>query len=157
MKITFLNIGKNNDKEIQKLIERYVSRISHYVKFEQKILPDVRQSKSLSTEKQKEIEGKSILNVIGEGCFVVLLDERGKQYTSRGFAEMIERHLIRGTRDLVFVVGGPYGFSEQVYDRADDMLSLSKMTLTHEMVRLFFTEQVYRAFTIIKGENYHHD
>lgn len=157
MKITFLNIGKNNDKEIQKLIERYVSRISHYVKFEQKILPDVRQSKSLSTEKQKEIEGKSILNVIGEGCFVVLLDERGKQYTSRGFAEMIERHLIRGTRDLVFVVGGPYGFSEQVYDRADDMLSLSKMTLTHEMVRLFFTEQVYRACTIIKGENYHHD
>ena len=157
MKITFLNIGKNNDKEIQKLIERYVSRISHYVKFEQKILPDVRQSKSLSTEKQKEIEGKSILNVIGEGCFVVLLDERGKQYTSRGFAEMIERHLIRGTRELVFVVGGPYGFSEQVYDRADDMLSLSKMTLTHEMVRLFFTEQVYRAFTIIKGENYHHD
>lgn len=157
MKITFLNIGKNNDKEIQKLIERYVSRISHYVKFEQKILPDVRQSKSLSTEKQKEIEGKSILNIIGEGCFVVLLDERGKQYTSRGFAEMIERHLIRGTRDLVFVVGGPYGFSEQVYDRADDMLSLSKMTLTHEMVRLFFTEQVYRAFTIIKGENYHHD
>lgn len=157
MKITFLNIGKNNDKEIQKLIERYVSRISHYVKFEQKILPDVRQSKSLSTEKQKEIEGKSILNVIGEGCYVVLLDERGKQYTSRGFAEMIERHLIRGTRELVFVVGGPFGFSEQVYDRADDMLSLSKMTLTHEMVRLFFTEQVYRVFTIIKGENYHHD
>lgn len=157
MKITFLTVGKNTDRKIEELIGRYTSRLTHYVKFDIKALPDIKASKGLSVDKQKQLEGASILGCFAASDYVILLDERGDQLTSRGFAELLEQHLVRGTRDLYFVVGGPFGFSQDVYNRADRLMSLSRMTLTHEMVRLFFVEQVYRAFTIIKGESYHHD
>ncbi len=157
MKITFLTVGKNTDRKIEELVARYTSRLAHYVKFEARALPDVKATKGMTTEHQKQTEGISILSALTPSDHVILLDERGDMPTSRGFADLIERHLLRGTRNLCFVVGGPYGFSPDVYARADSLLSLSRMTLTHEMVRLFFVEQVYRAFTIIRGESYHHD
>ena len=157
MKITLLTMGRNSDKRVEELVARYVGRLSHYVRFEVRDLPDVRLKGSVTTDRQKEAEGQSILATVAPRDFVMLLDERGKEYTSRGFAEMIERQMATQSRDIVFVVGGPFGFSKAVYDRADALISLSRMTLTHEMVRLFFVEQVYRAFTIIRGESYHHD
>jgi len=157
MKITLLTMGRNGDKGIEALVDRYVGRLSHYVRFEVRDLSDVRLKGTVSAERQKEAEGQVILGAVAPRDFVMLLDERGKDYTSRGFAEMIERQMATQSRDIVFVVGGPFGFSKAVYDRADAMMSLSRMTLTHEMVRLFFVEQVYRAFTIIRGESYHHD
>lgn len=157
MKITLLTIGKNSDKKIEELISRYVERLKFYVKYDNLSLPDVKLSKNESTEKQKQLEGASVLSSVKPSDFVILLDERGREYTSREFANFIESHMINATRDIVFVVGGPYGFSQEVYDRANSLISLSKMTLTHEMARLFFVEQLYRAFTIIRGENYHHD
>ena len=156
MKITFLTIGKNADKQIEQLVDRYIKRLTHYVKFESRCLPDVKISRSETIEAQKMQEGVILLNALKPSDYVVLLDERGKQPTSQEFARMLDSMQIRGVRDAVFVVGGPYGFSQPVYDRADALLALSRMTLTHEMVRLFFVEQVYRAFTIIRGENYHH-
>lgn len=157
MKITFLTVGKNNDDQIEKVIGRYMNRLAHYAKVEAKSLNDVKVRGAISPDVQKKMEGASILAAVRPGDHVVLLDEGGKEYTSRQFSELLSRHLVGGTRELVFVVGGPFGFSSEVYERADALLSLSKMTLTHEMVRLFFVEQLYRAFTIIRGENYHHD
>lgn len=157
MKITLLTVGKNADRQIEDLIERYVKRLTHYVKFETRNLPDVRNSGKMTADIQKQIEGQNILAAIRREEYVVLLDERGETMTSREFSKFIGRHLLNATRDITFVVGGAYGFSKAVYDRADTMISLSRMTLTHEMVRLFFVEQVYRAFTILRGENYHHD
>ena len=156
MKITLLTVGKTGDKTIEQLIGRYLERLTHYVKFEVKVIPDIKGGKNQTTERQKAAEGESILAILRPSDHVVLLDERGKEHTSPGFADMIGEHLNRGTRDIVFVIGGPFGFSEAVYSRADAMMALSKMTLTHEMVRLFFVEQLYRAFTILKGESYHH-
>lgn len=157
MKITLLTVGKNTDKDIQPLINRYTDRLSHYVRFEIRAVADIKAPGNISTERQKQREGETILSIIRPSDHVILLDEKGKEPTSRGFAEMLGNHLNRGTRDIVFIVGGPYGFSQAVYDRGDDKIALSRMTLTHEMVRLFFVEQLYRAFTILKGENYHHD
>lgn len=156
MKIILLTIGKNNDKTVEGLVRRYVERLVHYTKFEIHNLPDVKNVGTLGHERQKQLEGELILSFVKDDCHVVLLDERGKEFTSEKFARNIESHLIRGTRNLVFVTGGPFGFSPEVYNRADSMMALSQMTLTHEMVRLFFVEQIYRAFTIIRGENYHH-
>lgn len=150
-------MGRNRDKGVETLVARYEGRLSHYVRFEIRDLTDVRLKGAVSVERQKEAEGQSILGAVTTRDYVVLLDERGKEYTSRGFAEMIERQITTQSRDIVFVVGGPFGFSKAVYERADSMISLSRMTLTHEMVRLFFVEQIYRAFTIIRGESYHHD
>ena len=157
MKITFLTVGKNSDREIENLINRYVSRLSHYVKFEIRSVADVKFGKTMTTSLQKEMEGKQILSVISSVAYVVLLDEKGKEYTSREFADKLNGYQLRGLREIVFVVGGPFGFSQDMYNRADELLSFSRMTLTHNMIRLFFVEQVYRAFTIIRGESYHHD
>lgn len=157
MKITFTVVGRNGDRAIEDLILRYLKRLSHYVRFETSLIADAKIPKSATPEIQKELEGKSLLASFDQSDYVILLDERGKGYTSRGFAELIEKHLVASTRNLVFVVGGPFGFSSEVYARANSMMSLSRLTLTHEMVRLFFVEQVYRAFTIIRGESYHHD
>lgn len=157
MKITLLAVGKTNDKAIQELIERYITRLKHYAKFEIKTLPDVKVGKNTPTLQAKEMEGRKILENVSTSDLVILLDERGMELSSTQFAEMLQKHFATSPRDMVFVIGGPYGFSQDVYERADKKLSLSRMTLTHEMVRLFFTEQLYRAFTIIKGENYHHD
>lgn len=157
MKITLISVGRNADKDIQVLIDRYLDRLKHYTTLDYKIIPDIKGVKNMSPDAQKTAEGQSILALLQPSDHVMLLDERGKEYTSRGFSEVISRHLLAGTRNVVFVIGGPYGFSQAVYDRANSMLSLSRMTLTHEMVRMFFVEQLYRAFTIIRGENYHHD
>ena len=157
MKITLLAIGKTNAKYLQEGIEQYTKRLGHYIPFELKILPDVKTTKSLTTDKQKEMEGQMFLAAIGQGDWVTLLDERGKEFTSREFANYIDKKMVTLPKNLIFIIGGPYGFSQEMYNRANEKLSLSKMTFSHEMIRLFFIEQIYRAMTILKGEPYHHD
>ncbi len=157
MKITLLAIGKTNAKYLQEGIEQYTKRLSHYIPFELKILPDVKTTKALTTDKQKEMEGEMFMSAIQQGDWVTLLDERGKEFSSRDFASYIDKKMITIPKNLIFVIGGPYGFSKAMYDRANEKLSLSKMTFSHEMIRLFFVEQIYRAMTILKGEPYHHD
>lgn len=156
MTIKLLSIGKTDDASLKKLIETYITRLGHYNKFEQEIIPDLKKTKNLNTSQQKQLEGKLILDKVNTADFLVLLDENGKQFSSEGFSEYIQKRLNSGMKQLIFVVGGPYGFSEDVYNRADGKVSLSKMTFSHQMVRLFFVEQLYRAFTILKNEPYHH-
>lgn len=157
MKITLLAIGKTNARFLQEGIDQYTKRLSHYIPFELKILPDVKTTKALTNEKQKEMEGQMFLSAIGQGDWVTLLDEKGKEFTSREFASYIDKKTITIPKNLIFIIGGPYGFSKEMYNRANEKLSLSKMTFSHEMIRLFFVEQIYRAMTILKGEPYHHD
>lgn len=157
MKFTLLAIGKTNTKYLQEGIEQYIKRLSHYIPFEFKILPDVKTTKGLTQEKQKEMEGQMFLNCIQSGDVVVLLDERGKEMTSREFSVYLDKKMVTVAKNLIFVIGGPYGFSQEMYNRANEKLSLSKMTFSHEMIRMFFIEQIYRAMTILKGEPYHHD
>lgn len=157
MKITLLVIGKTTTASIAAGIADYAARVNRYVPFEIVTLPDARASKSMTEAKQKEAEGKLILGSLKPGDRLALLDERGVEMTSRQFSEMLERRAQTVGKRLVFAVGGPYGFSEEVYARADEKLSLSKMTFPHELVRLFFVEQLYRAQTISRGEPYHHD
>ncbi|MDE6120855.1 MAG: 23S rRNA (pseudouridine(1915)-N(3))-methyltransferase RlmH [Muribaculaceae bacterium] len=150
-------MGTVRDGVVSKAIETYSKRISHYWPFEIECLPDVKSARSAGPERQKELEGERFLSAVSPGDFLVLLDERGKEMTSREFSAYIERKSVELPRCLVFIVGGPYGFSRTVYERADAMLSLSKMTFPHELVRLFMVEQLYRAGTISRGEPYHHD
>ena len=157
MKIQLLAIGKTTTSYLQQGIDIYTKRLTHYVPFEFKILPDVKNTKAMTSDVQKIKEGEMFLSTIGPGDFIVLLDERGKEFTSRQFSEFIERKMVEISRNLIFVIGGPYGFSDEMYQRADMKLSFSKMTFSHEMIRLFFVEQVYRAMTIMRGEPYHHD
>lgn len=157
MKIILLAIGKTGEKYINEGIGQYIKRLSHYVPFEFKILPDVKTTKGISRDRQKNIEGVMFQSVIQPGDVVVLLDERGKEYTSREFANYLDRKMVTVAKNIVFIIGGPYGFSQEMYDRANEKLSLSKMTFSHEMIRLFFVEQIYRAMTILRGEPYHHD
>ena len=156
MTIKLLTIGKTDDSALQKLIDTYVNRLGHYNKFELEIIPDLKKTKNLSVDQQKSAEGKLILDKLSASDFVVLLDENGKHLSSEGFSEYIQKRLNSGMKQLIFIIGGPYGFSEEVYSRADGKLSLSKMTFSHQMVRLFFVEQLYRAFTILRNEPYHH-
>jgi len=157
MKFVLLTIGKTSDGVLRTAIDGYVKRLGHYVPFEFRTLTDVKTGKSVSSERQKELEGKKFLEVITPGDHVILLDERGKMMTSREFAVKVESLMVNMPRNVYFVIGGPYGFSREMYARADAKVSLSLMTLTHEMVRLLFVEQLYRAMTIIRGEPYHHD
>lgn len=157
MKILLLAVGRTNDKDMAVLIDRYTRRISHYAPFEFSILPDVRVPRNADTAAQKDLEGRQFLSRIQPGDRVILLDERGREFTSREFSEYLDNAMLTLQRNLIFVIGGPYGFSPEMYQRADGKISLSRMTFSHEMVRLFFTEQIYRAFTIIRGEPYHHD
>lgn len=150
-------VGRTATPYLREGIEEYRKRVNRYIPFEIVELPDVKTSRKLTEEKQKLAEGEMMLARIAPGDHVVLLDERGKHLTSREFAADIQQKAITLPRQLVFVVGGPYGFSPQVYERANEKLSLSKMTFPHEMVRLFFTEQLYRACTIARNEPYHHD
>lgn len=156
MTIKLLAIGKTDDKQLQDLIGTYDKRLGHYNRFELEIIPDLKKTKNLTVEQQKVMEGKLILEKVNTSDFLVLLDENGKQYSSEGFSEYIQKRLNSGMKQLIFVIGGPYGFSEEVYQRANGKVSLSKMTFSHQMVRLFFVEQLYRAFTILKNEPYHH-
>jgi 23S rRNA (pseudouridine1915-N3)-methyltransferase len=156
MQIKLLVIGKTDDAKIMELIVMYQKRLSHYIKFEIEVLPDVKNTKNISESEQKEKEGQLILNKISIADFLVLLDEKGKSLSSEKFANFIQKNMNSGLKTLYFIVGGPYGFSEKVYQRAQYQLSLSSMTFSHVMVRLFFIEQLYRAFTILNNEPYHH-
>jgi len=156
MTIKLLGIGKTDDPTLQNLTEVYINRLQFYNKFEFELIPDIKKAKNLNENQQKQKEGELILSKLIASDFVVILDEGGKQFTSEAFSEYIQKRLNSGLKQLVFVIGGPYGFSEAVYNRADSTISLSKMTFSHQMVRLFFTEQLYRAFTILRNEPYHH-
>lgn len=151
-----MSVGKATTKWIVQGIEEYEKRLRRYIKFTSKSVPDIKKGSSIDQTRQKEEEGKSLLGEITDSDYVVLLDEKGKEFTSVSFSRQLEKLMSSGRKRLVFVVGGPYGFSEKVYERSDALISLSQMTFTHEMVRLFFTEQVYRGMTIIRGEPYHH-
>ena len=156
MKIRLLAIGKTDDSKLQQLIDQYAKRLSHYVKFDLDIIPDIKNTKSLSEAQQKEKEGELILKKLSATDVLVLLDENGKQFSSVDFSSYLQKRMNAGIKTLVFVIGGPYGFSETVYAKAQGKISLSKMTFSHQMVRLFVVEQLYRAFTIVRNEPYHH-
>jgi len=156
MKICLLVIGKTDEEYLRKGLEIFMKRIPHYILFEMKIIPDIKNSKSLSEDQQKEREGELILLQIQSSDELFLLDEQGMEFSSVDFARFLEKKMISGIKRLVFVIGGPYGFSSTIYSRANGKISLSKMTFSHQMVRLIFMEQLYRAFTILKGEPYHH-
>lgn len=156
MIIKLLAIGKTDNKQLQSLIDDYQKRLGFYIKFELEIIPDLKKVKNLSEEQQKQKEGELILNKIAPTDVLVLLDENGKQFDSVAFSNYLQKHMNSGIKQLVFVIGGPYGFSQEVYNKATSKVSLSKMTFSHQMIRLFMVEQLYRAFTILKNEPYHH-
>ena len=156
MKITLLVVGKTEDAYLRDGIEKYVKRLKHYIRFDSVELPELKNTKALSQEQQKAREAELLLKTISNTDYVVLLDENGAELTSVGFASLLNKKMLASVQNMVFVIGGPYGFDASVYARANEKLSLSRMTFSHQMVRLFFTEQVYRAFTILKGEPYHH-
>jgi len=157
MKITFIVIGKTNQSALIQLIDDYQRRLKHYTNFESLTIPELKNSKNISEKEQKEKEGELILKQLEQGDEVILLDEKGKVYTSVAFSDFIAKKMMSSNKRMVFVVGGPYGFSENVYARANSLISLSAMTFSHQMIRLIFVEQLYRAFTILKGEPYHHE
>ena len=156
MNIKLLAVGRTDNPALQQLIDMYEKRLSYYINFELQLLPDIKNSKSLSEEQQKTKEGELILSNIASSHHLILLDERGKELTSVAFADELQKKMNAGIKQLTFVIGGPYGFSKEVYDRANGKLSLSKLTFSHQMIRLFFVEQLYRAFTILRNEPYHH-
>jgi len=156
MNIKLLAIGRTDDKQLQQLIDQYVKRLSHYIKFDLEIIPDLKNTKNLSEAQQKEKEGELILKKLSSSDILILLDENGKQFTSVELSTYLQKRMNSGIKTLVFVIGGPYGFSENVYAKAQGKVSLSKMTFSHQMVRLFVVEQLYRAFTILRNEPYHH-
>lgn len=157
MKATLLLTGRTADKRFAALIEEYSARICHYLPFDIQVIPELKATKNLSEEQQKTAEGELILKALTSADYVVLLDEHGQQYRSAEFAAWMQECMNRGTRRVVFVIGGPYGFSPAVHQRADHKVSLSRMTFSHQMVRLIFIEQLYRAMTILRGEPYHHE
>ncbi|MEZ4837949.1 23S rRNA (pseudouridine(1915)-N(3))-methyltransferase RlmH [Flavobacterium sp.] len=156
MNIRLIAIGKTDNKNLQLLIEEYLKRLSFYIKFDMEIIPDIKNAKNLSETQQKEREGELIMSKLATTDFLVLLDENGKTFNSVEFANELQKKMNAGTKTLVFVIGGPYGFSETIYQKAQQKISLSKMTFSHQMVRLFFIEQVYRGLTILRNEPYHH-
>ena len=156
MKIILLTVGKTDIGYLKKGISIYENRLKHYVRFEIRTIPDIKNAKNFTFEQQKEKEGDIILKNINTSDYVVLLDEKGKEFSSVDFSKFIEKKMITGIKNLFFVIGGPYGFSNKVYSRADSKIALSKMTFSHQMVRLVFIEQLYRAFTILNHEPYHH-
>lgn len=157
MKITLAVVGKMANGYLTDGINEYTKRLSFYVPFNIQYINDAKNTKKLTESQQKTLEGQNILATLDSSDYVVLLDEHGKEFTSVEFSKYIERKMVTVAKRLVFVVGGPYGFSEDVYHRANEKISLSKMTFSHEMIRLIFTEQLYRAMTILKGEPYHHE
>ena len=157
MKIKFIVIGKTDQSYLKEGIDIFLKRIARYVSFDYQVIPDAKNTRKLSQDQQKQKEGKLILAQIKPGDELILLDEKGNEFQSVEFARFLEKKMLSGLKTLVFVVGGPYGFSSEVYHAAKGTVSLSKMTFSHQMVRLVFSEQLYRAFTIIKGEPYHHE
>ena len=157
MKITLAVIGKTEVGFVRQGIEEYVKRLQHYVAFNIQYIGDVRNTRNMSEAQQKSAEGKALLSTLDNSDYVVLLDEHGTERGSMEYSQWLQRRMASGCKRLVFVVGGPYGFSNEVYDRANEKISLSKMTFPHELVRLIFVEQLYRAFTILHHEPYHHE
>lgn len=156
MTIKLITIGKTDNKELQSLINDYKKRLGFYIKFCVDSIPDLKNTKNLSEIQQKNKEGELILGKLNTTDVLILLDENGKQTDSVGFSSYLQKHMNSGIKQLVFVIGGPYGFSEDVYKKANGKIALSKMTFSHQMIRLFFIEQLYRGFTILKNEPYHH-
>lgn len=156
MNIKLLCIGKTDDKRIESLIEEYSKRLNYYVKFSVEVIPDLKKAKNFSQSQQKEKEGDHILSSLKPQDHLVILDENGKEFTSLDFSKYLQKKMNAGYKTLVLAVGGPYGFSEAVYKRAQGKIALSQMTFSHQMIRLFIAEQLYRGYTILKGEPYHH-
>ncbi|MFC2109247.1 23S rRNA (pseudouridine(1915)-N(3))-methyltransferase RlmH [Bacteroidota bacterium] len=157
MKIKLLAIGKTDDRNLLSLIQTYENRLKHYIKFELEIIPDIKNVKNISEAQQKEKEGDLLLSKLQATDQLILLDEKGKDFRSVEFANFLQKKMNSGIKQLVFVIGGPYGFSEKVYKKAQGKVSFSKMTFSHQMIRLFVVEQIYRAYTILKNEPYHHE
>lgn len=157
MKIALIVIGKTDAGYFVEAINEYKNRLVHYIPFEMVVIPDIKNAKNLSESQQKEKEGELILKTLQAGDYLVLLDEKGKEFTSMQFSAYIEKKMHTVPKRLVFVVGGPYGFSEAVYKAAGEKISLSKMTFSHQMIRLIFVEQIYRAMTILNNGPYHHE
>ena len=157
MKVALVLVGKTVNKHFVELIDEYAGRVKHYIGFDTITIPELKNTKSLSVDQQKQQEGDLILKQLQAGDHVVLLDEHGKEFRSVEFSSYMEQKMQTVNKRLVFVIGGPYGFSQEVYGRANEKLSLSKMTFSHQMVRLIFVEQLYRAMTIMRGEPYHHE
>lgn len=157
MNVELIVVGKTDMKEVDALVAMYTKRINHYVRFAITTIADVRNTRKLSEAEQKRLEGEAILRLINDSDHVALLDEHGAELRSIEFAELMQRRMSSGVKRLVYIIGGPYGFSDAVYQRANSKLSLSKMTYSHQLVRAIFTEQLYRAFTILKNEPYHHE
>ena len=156
MQITLIAIGKTDRSELEELIAVYKNRLKHYIKFQIDIIPDIKNRKNLSEAQQKEKEGELILAQLQPTDTLVLLDEKGKQYTSTDFAQFLQKKMNSGIKNLVLTIGGPYGFSDAAYAKSSGKISLSKMTFSHQMVRLFIVEQIYRGLTILRNEPYHH-
>ncbi len=155
MKIKLVIIGKTDESYIKEGVAKYIARLKHYANFETVEIPDVKMGKKQNILKQKELEGKEILKHVTKSSFLILLDENGREFNSVGYAQFIQKRM-NASLDLVFVIGGPFGFSDEVYKTSNQKIALSQMTFSHQMVRLFFVEQMYRAFSILKGEKYHH-
>lgn len=156
MKITLMQVGGTVDKYLKSGVAEYVKRLSHYTKFSIVEIADLKNAAKLSRDELKKREGEEILKRLSNDDQVILLDNRGKMYSSEEFADFIQGNMNRSTRHLVFIIGGAFGFSDEVYSRANGQFSLSRMTFSHRMIRLLFTEQLYRAFTILRNEPYHH-
>ena len=156
MKIKLIAIGKTDSKDLQPLIEEYSKRLSFYVSFNFEIIPDIKNAKNVSKKQQKIAEGNELLKRIEKSDTIIILDEKGKTFSSVEFSVFLQKKMNSGLKNLIFMIGGPYGFSEEIYQRANAKISLSTMTFSHQMVRLFFIEQLYRGFTILRNEPYHH-
>ncbi|MGV6844494.1 MAG: 23S rRNA (pseudouridine(1915)-N(3))-methyltransferase RlmH [Lutibacter sp.] len=157
MKIKILAVGKTDDNHLDVLIKKYQKRLLRYINFEFEIIPDLKNTKNLNAEQQKVKEGQLILNRLSPSDTLILFDEKGKEFRSIELANFVQKKMNQGLKQLVFVIGGPYGFSKEVYQKASEKVSLSKLTFSHQMIRLLITEQLYRAFTILKNEPYHHE
>ena len=157
MNIKLIAIGKTDNKNLQALIDEYTKRLEFYIKFDLDVIPDIKNVKNLSESEQKMKEGQLILSKLTPTDQLILLDENGKEFNSVGFSDFLQKKMNSGIKTLVFVIGGPYGFSEEVYQKAQGKVALSQMTFSHQMVRLFVIEQIYRGFTILNNEPYHHN
>lgn len=157
MNIEIIVIGKTDQQEVASLVEQYAKRVNHYCKFTVTTIADVKNTRNMAPSRQKQLEGDMILRLISDGDWLVLMDERGRQFTSMEYADWLQKRMLSGVKRLAIVIGGPYGFSDEVYKRANEKISLSKMTFSHQIVRAIFAEQLYRAFTILNNEPYHHE
>jgi 23S rRNA (pseudouridine1915-N3)-methyltransferase len=150
-------VGKTTDKRFEAITQEYIERIRHYIPFTVEVIPELKNTKGLSQDEQKKREGELIQKNLQPGDYIVLLDEHGSERSSMDFASWIQKKMAAGPKRLVFIVGGPYGFSDAIHQKGNEEISLSRMTLSHQMIRMFFVEQIYRAMTILNGEPYHHE